>query len=95
MSDLTIEAPASAANARDRLYQLLSQIIEEPERRAEISEQIEAEFTKRRTVMVLDMSGFSRTTQVHGVVSFLVMIHLERPLFVAVCLFVGGGAALS
>lgn len=90
MSDLTIEAPASAANARDRLYQLLSQIIEEPERRAEISEQIEAEFTKRRTVMVLDMSGFSRTTQVHGVVSFLVMIHQMRLLAVPTIEACGG-----
>ena len=29
---------------------------------------------------MLDMSGFSRTTQVHGVVAFLVMIHQMRLL---------------
>ena len=44
------------------------------------SQSIEREFTQRRAVLVLDMSGFSRTTQVHGVVSFLLMIHQMRLL---------------
>jgi adenylate cyclase len=74
-------APA-APNSRARLDALLSQIIEEPERRAEITAQIERDFTERRAVLVLDMSGFSRTTQVHGVVSFLMMIHQMRLLAV-------------
>ncbi|MBL8771654.1 MAG: adenylate/guanylate cyclase domain-containing protein [Phenylobacterium sp.] len=81
---------ASPQNPHDRLYALLSQIIEEPERRGEISAQIEAEFTKRRAVLVLDMSGFSRTTQVHGVVSFLVMIHQMRLLAVPTIEGLGG-----
>ncbi|MEW5685273.1 MAG: adenylate/guanylate cyclase domain-containing protein [Pseudomonadota bacterium] len=73
--------PASA-NSRARLDGLLSRIIEEPEKRADITAEIEREFTQRRAVMVLDMSGFSRTTQVHGVVSFLMMIHQMRLLAV-------------
>lgn len=64
----------------ERLSRLLSAIIDEPERRAELSEQIVSEFTRRCAVMVLDMSGFSRTTQLHGIVSFLLMIHQMRLL---------------
>ena len=65
---------------RARLDQLLGQIVEEPERRGDIARQIEQEFTQRRAILVLDMSGFSRTTQVHGVVAFLIMIHQMRLL---------------
>jgi adenylate cyclase len=90
MSDAATEASAAAPNSHDRLYELLSRIIEEPERRGEISDQIEREFTQRRAVLVLDMSGFSRTTQVHGVVSFLVMIHQMRLLAVPTIQGFGG-----
>lgn len=79
MDQMTLEAD-SPLNTRDRLDALLSQIIEHPERRVEISEEIERDFTQRRAVLVLDMSGFSRTTQMHGVVSFLLMIHQMRLL---------------
>ncbi|WP_293901317.1 adenylate/guanylate cyclase domain-containing protein [Phenylobacterium sp.] len=73
---------SDAPNARARLDALLSRIIEEPERRLEITAEIERIFTQRRAVLVLDMSGFSRTTQVHGVVAFLMMIHQMRLLAV-------------
>lgn len=77
------EAPATAAlNTREHLQALLSRIIDHPELRGQISEEIEQTFTQRRAVLVLDMSGFSRTTQVHGVVSFLMMIHQMRLLAV-------------
>jgi adenylate cyclase len=76
--------PDSAAplpvNTRARLDELLNQIIEHPEKRAELEAQIERDFTEQRAVFVLDMSGFSRTTQAHGVVSFLLMIHQMRLL---------------
>jgi len=75
-------AAGAALNTRERLDALLSEIIEHPERRVEISEEIERDFTQRRALLVLDMSGFSRTTQVHGVVSFLLMIHQMRLLAV-------------
>jgi len=76
------EARLAPENTRERLDELLSQIIDHPERRVEISQEIERDFTQRRAVLVLDMSGFSRTTQVHGVVSFLLMIHQMRLLAV-------------
>ncbi len=75
---------------RARLDQLLGQIVEEPERRGDIARQIEREFTQRRAILVLDMSGFSRTTQVHGVVSFLIMIHQMRLLAEPTILQCGG-----
>jgi class 3 adenylate cyclase len=77
-----VEAPPGPLNTRQRLDELLSRIIDHPELRAEISAEIEQTFTQRRAVLVLDMSGFSRTTQVHGVVSFLMMIHQMRLLAV-------------
>lgn len=82
MNHLVIEAAEPPLSTRERLDDLLSQIIEHPERRVEISEEIERDFTQRKALLVLDMSGFSRTTQVHGVVSFLLMIHQMRLLAV-------------
>jgi adenylate cyclase len=67
-------------NTHARLDALLSRIIQEPEKREEISHEIERDFTQRAAVLVLDMSGFSRTTQLHGVVVFLMMIHQMRLL---------------
>lgn len=79
MSDEAGNAPG-ARNSRARLDELLSRIIDHPEERAAITAEIERDFTQRRAVLVLDMSGFSRTTQIHGVVSFLMMIHQMRLL---------------
>ncbi|MBU1377454.1 MAG: adenylate/guanylate cyclase domain-containing protein [Alphaproteobacteria bacterium] len=81
MDDATAAAEPPL-NTREHLHTLLSQIIDHPELRVQISEEIEQTFTQRRAVLVLDMSGFSRTTQVHGVVSFLMMIHQMRLLAV-------------
>jgi adenylate cyclase len=89
MNDIAL-SDFAFANSRDRLDALLSKIIEEPERRGEISAEIEQGFTQRRAVLVLDMSGFSRTTQVHGVVSFLLMIHQMRLLAVPTITTRGG-----
>ena len=70
----------SPVNTHARLDALLSRIIQEPEKREEISREIERDFTQRAAVLVLDMSGFSRTTQLHGIVVFLMMIHQMRLL---------------
>jgi len=80
MAETGPEGEAPALNTHARLDALLSRIIQEPEKRQEIAEEIERDFTQRRAVLVLDMSGFSRTTQMHGVVTFLMMIHQMRLL---------------
>ncbi|MBI2204645.1 MAG: adenylate/guanylate cyclase domain-containing protein [Candidatus Rokubacteria bacterium] len=65
--------------ARDRLMQ---ELIAHPEREADIERRIRELFGQDRAVMVLDMSGFSRTTRRLGIVSFLGMIHRMRGLAV-------------
>jgi class 3 adenylate cyclase len=69
------DEPVSRHNSRANLERILSGMIEEPERRAELSRTVEEIFSQDKAVLVLDMSGFSRTTQRHGIVSFLLMIH--------------------
>ncbi|HEV2802060.1 MAG TPA: adenylate/guanylate cyclase domain-containing protein [Pyrinomonadaceae bacterium] len=75
--------PVAQRNTQANLERLLSDMIEQPERREEIARSIETIFAQEKAVLVLDMSGFSRTTRHHGIVSFLLMIHqmklLARP----------------
>jgi class 3 adenylate cyclase len=58
--------------------------MERPYDRREIEHRIEERFSKRKAVMVLDMSGFSRTTQIRGIVPYLLMIHQMRLLAVPI-----------
>ena len=69
------DEPLAMTNSRENLDRLLTAMIEQPERRTELVQQVEAAFGQDKAVMVLDMSGFSRTTQRHGIVLFLLMIH--------------------
>jgi class 3 adenylate cyclase len=66
---------------------LLDEIIEHPERLAEITKSIDEMFGQEKAVMILDMSGFSRTTQQFGITFFLLMIHemqrIAKPSVVA------------
>lgn len=68
-------ASAPPQNTREQLEIFLTEMIESPERRIEITRALEETFGQDRAVMVLDMSGFSRTTQKEGIVPFLLMIH--------------------
>lgn len=77
-SPMNRERESVEINSRENLERLLTEIIRYPDRRAEIIGTIEETFGQKRTVMVLDMSGFSRTTQRLGIVSFLLMIHQMR-----------------
>ena len=70
-------------NTQETLHQLLHDRCLYPEHAAEIDAQIYETFSATRAVMVMDMSGFSRTTVRYGVVHFLTMIQrmneLARP----------------
>lgn len=90
MAETGPDGEAPALNTHARLDGLLTRIIHEPEKRDEIAEEIERDFTQRRAVLVLDMSGFSRTTQLHGIVVFLLMIHQMRLLAVPTIQASGG-----
>jgi adenylate cyclase len=63
---------------RDALDAVLDEILDHPQRRDELEARIDEDFTAERAVLVLDMSGFSRTTQARGIVEFLLMIRQLR-----------------
>lgn len=67
--------PSELRNSRKALDRLLEEMIEQPERRLVIAEAIATQFGQDRAILILDMTGFSRTTHRHGIVAFLLMIH--------------------
>ena len=73
-------APPLRDNSREALDRLLGEMVERPEDRKELAAAIERDFGEERAVMVLDMSGFSRTTQKRGITAFLLMIHQMKLL---------------
>lgn len=74
----------------DRLGELLAEMSEKPHEKERIEKEIQSNFVQERTVMVLDMSGFSRTTQHSGILTFLSMIQQMRSLAVPVIEELGG-----
>ena len=54
---------------------MLDAMIEHPERHIQIAAEIEARFGQDQATLILDMTGFTRTTRTHGIASFLLMIH--------------------
>lgn len=57
---------------------LLDEMIDFPERRAEITARIQAGYARWKAVLVLDMCGFTRTAHRLGIIAFLLMIHRMR-----------------
>jgi adenylate cyclase len=86
--------PVARHNTEANLRRLLDQMIEQPDRRAEITQEIDEVFGQDKAVMILDMSGFSRTTYQHGIVPFLLMIH-EMQLIACPCIQDEGGLLLK
>jgi class 3 adenylate cyclase len=62
-------------NTKAELKRLLQERSRRPECAADIDAEIQAVFGVNRAVLVMDMTGFSRTTLAHGVIHFLTMIH--------------------
>lgn len=61
--------------SRRALNAMLDAMIEHPEQHLEIGAEIESRFGQDQATLILDMTGFTRTTRTHGIVSFLLMIH--------------------
>ncbi len=74
------DRPLAMRNSRATLAGLLDEMMEAPEKLESISGTIHTVFGETRAVMVLDMSGFSRTTQRHGIAAFLLMVHQMKLL---------------
>lgn len=90
-------SPASATgqsplrrNSRERLDQLLDEMLDRPESEAEVTATIERDYAETRAVLVLDMSGFSRCTQDNGIVCFLLMIREMKRLAIPAVDAAGG-----
>lgn len=86
--------PVSQRNSRANLEYLLNDLIDHPEDRLELTRTIEGIFGQEKAVVVLDMSGFSRTTQRLGIVSFLLMIH-QMKLLAVPCIEAAHGLILK
>ncbi|MBI2756884.1 MAG: adenylate/guanylate cyclase domain-containing protein [Chloroflexi bacterium] len=68
-----------STGTRAELDALLRRYNEFPPSRAEVLAAIERQFTRHRAILVLDSSGFSRTTRAMGIVHFLALLErLER-----------------
>ena len=68
-----------ASSDRDRFRQLLRAYDECPEQRASLAAQIDQEFGRTLTVLVIDSLGFSRATRLKGIVHALAVLgRLER-----------------
>jgi class 3 adenylate cyclase len=82
MADIDSSNTGSIAdlNSRGNLTRLLDELGEHPEQEAEIRARIEDVFTQDRAIFILDMSGFTRTTQRAGIISFLLMINQMQKL---------------
>jgi class 3 adenylate cyclase len=77
-------------NSQAQLDRLLQQMLDEPEREADLTREVETQFGETRAILALDMSGFSRTTQLRGIVAFLLMIHRMRQIVTPVIEAHGG-----
>jgi adenylate cyclase len=88
------EKSLEQVNSRQALGKLLNDMISFPERRAEIAQNIEDTFGQCKAVLTLDMSGFSRTTQQHGIISFLLMIH-QMQMICRPCIEECGGTVIK
>lgn len=72
--------PVADLNSKANLLKLLDELGEHPERVEEVTRGIRQVFEQERTVMVLDMSGFTRATQQGNVISFLLSINQMQRL---------------
>lgn len=66
---------AHAPHDKDYLRRLLAERNQAPANAAGIDAAIEQAFVRNVAILVLDMCGFSRITQSHGIIHFLAMIH--------------------
>jgi adenylate cyclase len=70
--------PPLRRNSHANLERILREMMERPEAQEALTREIDEQFGETRAVLVLDMSGFSRTTQKRGIAAFLLMIHQMR-----------------
>ncbi len=77
-------------NSRANLERILDEMLARPGDHDLLAAEMDRDFAEVRTVMVLDMSGFSRTTQRCGIAAFLLMIHRMKRIACPIVLANGG-----
>jgi class 3 adenylate cyclase len=75
---MSTDLSPSPDRTRAAFERIIDQMIQFPEKRAELEQTILRTFSVPKAVLVLDMSGFSRTTRLHGIVAFLLVIYQTR-----------------
>ena len=66
------------SNSHDVLWTLLREYNEQPDRRDEITREVDRRFRRDVALMVLDSSGFTRTTRLRGIIHFLALLERLR-----------------
>ena len=84
------DEPLAELNTKANLMRLLDELGEHPERIDDVTRRIEDAFEQVRTIMVLDMSGFTRAAQQGNVISFLLSINQMQRLVTPVVEDQGG-----
>ncbi len=80
MADENPDPSIAGLNSEANLQRLLDELAEHPERIEDITDRLREIFNQDKTVMILDMSGFTRATRAGNLISFLLMIHQMRQL---------------
>lgn len=78
------DVPIAEQNTRANLMKLLDELGEHPERIEDVTDRIEEIFGQERTILILDMTGFTRATQQGSLISFLLSINQMQRLAVPV-----------
>jgi adenylate cyclase len=63
---------------RGELDVALDRLLERPDEREQLERSIEQEFGRECAVLVVDMTGFARETQLRGIVAYLALIRAMR-----------------
>jgi adenylate cyclase len=74
------EQAVADLNSRANLTKLLDELGEYPEHPDDIEGRIKEIFEQEKAILILDMSGFTRTTHRSGIIRFLLMIHQMQGL---------------
>lgn len=77
---MTLSEGEMTAQSQANLDRLLQKMLDHPEAQDEIIAEVVLTFGQRAAVLVVDMSGFSRTTRQQGIVRFMLMIFQMRIL---------------
>jgi adenylate cyclase len=84
------DIPLGELNTKANLMKLLDELGEHPERIEDVTNRIRDAFEQERTVLILDMSGFTRATQQGNIISFLLSINQMQRLVTPVVEETGG-----